>query len=231
MSLTRAEHGSRRKKSVQAAIFDMDGVLIDSHPVHREAWKNFLHSIGRDVSEQELDFILDGRKRSEILRRFLGDVSTAELEEYGRRKDKLFKQISSRIQPVPGVLSLLSRLEGQGVKAAVATSAAGTRARSTLTRLHLMRWFSVVVTGDDVAEGKPSPAIYQLACAQLGVEPNCALAVEDAVSGVLAAKRAGLQCVAICTHQSDEKLRAAGADYVIPDFGDNSVRRLQALLP
>lgn len=219
------------ERPLQAAIFDMDGVLIDSHPVHREAWKKFLHSIKRDISERELEFILDGRKRSDILRYFLGDISDAELEKHGQRKDELFQQSASQIQTVPGVLSFLGKLQDKGLRTAVATSAAGIRARSTLTRLRLMRRFGVVITGDDVSEGKPDPAIYQMACARLGVEPDTAFAVEDAVSGVLAAKRAGLRCVAVSSHQSDEKLRAAGADYVIPDFGEDSVGRLQALLP
>jgi beta-phosphoglucomutase len=218
------------RNPVQAAIFDMDGVLIDSHPVHREAWKEFLHGVGREISDRELDFILDGRKRSDILRHFLGDIPDAELEKHGRRKDELFQQIASKIQPVPGVLRLLEKLQDKGVRTAVATSAAGIRARSTLTRLRLMRWFGVVITGDDVTEGKPDPAIYQMACARLGVEPDTAFAVEDAVSGVLAAKSAGLRCVAVSSHKSDEKLRAAGADYVIPDFGEDSLSRLQTFL-
>ena len=215
---------------LQAAIFDMDGVLIDSHPVHREAWKNFLQSIGRDLSEEELDFILDGRKRSDILRHFLGDISDAELEKHGQRKDEFFQQIASKIQPVPGVLSLLGKLRAKGVRTAVATSATGIRARSTLTRLRLMRWFGVVITGDDVAEGKPDPAIYQMACVRLGVEPDTAFAIEDAVSGVLAAKRAGLRCVAVSSREFAEKFRAAGADYVIPDFGEDSLSLLQTFL-
>lgn len=207
----------------------MDGVLIDSHPTHRKAWKKFLKSIGREISEEELDFILDGQKRSDILRRFLGNISGPELEEHGRRKDEIFQKIASRIQPVPGVLRLLENLQAEGVRTAVATSAAGVRARSTLTRLRLMHWFGVVITGDDVTKGKPDPAIYQMACAKLGVKPEVAFAVEDAVSGVQSAKHAGLLCVAVSTHESEEKLRAAGADYVISNFCEDSLSRLQSL--
>jgi len=220
----------KKPTTLQAAIFDMDGVLIDSHPIHREAWKRFLRTMGREVSEQELDFILDGRKRVDILRQFLGNISDSELEEHGRRKDEMFQRIACRIQPVPGVLKLLEKLQDKRVRTAVATSAAGARTRSTLIRLQLMQWFGVVITGDDVTKGKPDPAIYQLACAKLGVKPGSSFAVEDAVSGVQSAKQAGLRCVAVCTHQSEEKLRGAGADYVIPNFCEESLSRLQELL-
>jgi beta-phosphoglucomutase len=65
----------------RAVVFDMDGVLIDSHPAHRAAWKEFLHSQNIDFSEADLNFILEGRTRSEILRHFLGELSEAEIAE------------------------------------------------------------------------------------------------------------------------------------------------------
>lgn len=65
---------------LSAVIFDMDGVIIDSHPAHRAAWRTFLREIGRKVTETELDFVLDGRKRSEILRHFLGNSRKTKFE-------------------------------------------------------------------------------------------------------------------------------------------------------
>ena len=215
---------------LEAAIFDMDGVLIDSHPAHRQAWKSFLSSMGREVDDAELDFILDGRKRGDILRYFLGELSDPELQEYGRRKDDFFQQIATATKPIPGVLRFLGKLRRKGVVTAVATSAAGSRARSTLARLQILKLFGAVVTGDDVSAGKPNPAVYQITCSRLKVAPQNAIAIEDAVSGVLAAKRAGLRCVAISAHQSSRKLKEAGADYVISDFRAASIKNLEPLL-
>jgi beta-phosphoglucomutase len=72
---------------LRGVIFDMDGVLVDSHSAHRDAWRQFFQTLGRNVPESELDFILDGRKRGDILQHFLGNCPDSELEEFGRRKD------------------------------------------------------------------------------------------------------------------------------------------------
>jgi len=76
---------------VHAVVFDMDGVLIDSHPAHRAAWREFLRMMGRDASEAGLAFILEGRTRSEILRHFFGELGNEDLQEFGKRKDEIFR--------------------------------------------------------------------------------------------------------------------------------------------
>jgi beta-phosphoglucomutase len=215
---------------LQAVIFDMDGVLIDSHPAHRKAWRKFLHSMGRDVTNHELDFILDGRKRAEILRYFLGEISDAQLEEHGKRKDDFFQDLEMEVKPIPGVVSFLAGLRRRKIATAVATSASESRARSTLARLHLTHHFQAVITGGDVAKGKPDPAIYSLACQRLKVAPKNALAIEDAVSGIRAAKEAGLRCVGVSIHQLVEDLMAAGADCVIGNFLGDAKAKLEVIL-
>src|SRR5436190_4663398 len=107
---------------IRAIVFDMDGVLIDSHPVHRAAWREFLRSLSVDVSEPDLAFILEGGTRTDILRHFLGELPQAELVEYGRRKDEIFRSLEHEIRPAPGVLAFLRELEGAGLARAVATS-------------------------------------------------------------------------------------------------------------
>lgn len=215
---------------MQSVIFDMDGVIIDSHPAHRRAWQEFLRTIGQEVPEHDLDFILDGRKRPEILRHFLGEVSEAQLAEYGKRKDYFFQQIALEISPVPGVIDFITRLSRQGVMLAIATSASQTRTRSTLKRLNLTDHFAVVVTGDDVTNSKPDPAIYNLVCSRLQSQARHSLAVEDAVSGIRAAKEAGLKCVGVVGSRCEGKLRAAGADHVIENFVGLSLNSLQGIL-
>jgi beta-phosphoglucomutase len=219
---------SHSQRTLQAVVFDMDGVIIDSHPAHRMAWRRFLRELGKDVSESDLDFILDGRKRADILRYFLGDLSDAQLEEHGKYKDEFFKQVSLEVKTIPGVLQFLAMLEGRKIAVAVATSATESRARSTLAHLGLAERFQVVVTGTDVKEGKPDPAIYQLTCARLHMDGKCILAIEDAVSGVRAAKRAGLRCIGVSNTAAT--LIEAGAELVIPNFLGISIERLEALM-
>ena len=76
----------------------MDGVIVDSHPAHRKAWRQFLRTLGREVSNTELNFILDGRKRADILRHFLGELSEAEIVDYGKRKDDFFQHSSFEVK-------------------------------------------------------------------------------------------------------------------------------------
>jgi beta-phosphoglucomutase len=214
---------------LRGVIFDMDGVIVDSHPAHRKAWRQFLQTLGRNVTDRELDFILDGRKRRDILRHFLGQVSEAELVEYGKRKDEFFQQSAAEVTPIPGVTEFLIRLNKNGVVAAVATSASEARTRSTLERLQLRNYFSVVLTGNDVENGKPDPAIYRLACRRLNARPESVLAIEDAVSGIQAARGAGLKCLGLTSDRYAEKLRGAGAVHIIRSFVGLSLKKLEVI--
>jgi HAD superfamily hydrolase (TIGR01509 family) len=215
---------------LQAVIFDMDGVIIDSHPAHREAWRLFLRTLGRSVSDAELDFVLDGRKRDDILRHFLGELSEVELQDYGRCKDEYFRKVLLKVKPVRGVVEFVRRLRRARIATGVATSASESRTRHTLQHLHLTAAFRVVVTGDDVAVGKPHPSIYRLACERLKIAPGYGLAIEDAVSGIQAARVAGLTCIGVAGHQSATKLRAAGAAHVVKDFLTLSVAQLECFV-
>jgi len=215
---------------LRGVIFDMDGVLVDSHAVHRKAWRVFFQTLAREVSESELDYILDGRKRSDILRHFLGNCPDTELEEFGRRKDCIFRSMHFEVTAVPGASRLVRELFGSGRALAVATSAGRSRAHSTLVELGLLNCFQVVVTGEDVPSGKPDPAIYRLACNRIGIAPANLLAVEDAVSGIQAATDANLRCLGIASHETRANLNAAGAAHVLPDFEHVSVDDLENML-
>ncbi len=219
-----------RAGPLRGVIFDMDGVLVDSHAVHRKAWRLFFRTLGREVPESELDFILDGRKRGDILRHFLGDCPDPELEEFGRRKNCIFRQMQLEVTPIPGVLGMVRELHGSGAALAVATSASRSRAHSTLVELGLLNCFQAVVTGEEVPLGKPDASIYRLACNRIGIEPDCILAVEDATSGIRAATGAGLRCVGVASHETPENLTSAGAIHVVQDFEFVTVNDLERIL-
>lgn len=213
---------------LRGVVFDMDGVVIDSHPAHRAAWKSFLESFGRQTSEAELDIILDGGKREEILSHFLGNLNSAQIAEYGKRKDQILREHGLRLEPMPGVVEFLKDLSDCGVRIALATSAGRHRALRTLEELGLAHYFETTVTGDDVNAGKPDPAIYRLAANRMKEHPENLLAVEDAVSGVKAARSAGMRCLGFAHNGRAEKLRLAGASPVIEDFRIVTVAALEA---
>jgi len=135
---------------IRGIVFDMDGVIIDSHPSHRRAWKTFLQTAGRDVSDAELDFILDGRKREEILSYFLGELTPAQIAEHGAHKDEMLRLLAEDMQPLPGVVGFLDSLCRLGIRIGLATSAGTRRAHGTLKDLGLSHYFDAIVTGDEV---------------------------------------------------------------------------------
>ncbi len=212
--------------SLEGVIFDMDGVLIDSHPVHREAWRMFLASLGRNVDDDQLEYILEGTRREDILRHFLGDLPEKTLAEYGRQKDFFFQENFKDVRLMPGVGALLGVVETAGMKIGLATSASSYRTRKTLEILGVQDKFAVAITGDDVPSGKPHPAIYELVSQRMAIAPERLLVLEDAPSGVRSAKSAGMWCVGVSSNGRAIALSEAGADYVIADFRDFSVERL-----
>jgi beta-phosphoglucomutase len=213
---------------LRGIVFDMDGVVIDSHPAHRRAWQKFLHSVGRDVTDMELDFVLDGRKRDEILCYFLGELKPAQIAHYGALKDEMLQQLGEDLRPLPGIIEFLNSLAHVGIRIALATSAGRRRTCGTLEGLGLAHYFEAIVTGDEVGRGKPDPAIYRLVAERLAETPESLLVVEDAVSGVKSARAAGMRCLGVASPQRAEALRDAGADPIITDFWSLSLARLRA---
>ena len=214
---------------LRGVVFDMDGVVIDSHPAHRAAWKAFLEAVGKTVSDSELNIILDGGKREEILKHFLGELSPEQVFEYGRRKDEILRSHAVALEPMAGVVGFLDQLCAAGVGLALATSAGRHRVYDTLEELGIEHYFATIVTGDDVLAGKPDPAIYRLAAERMKQNPEHLLAVEDAVSGVKAARSAGMRCVGVAQNGRAAALRLAGADPIIQDFRSLSFMQVQAL--
>jgi len=218
------------RREIRAVVFDMDGVLIDSHPTHRAAWREFLNSVGIDAGDRELEFILEGRTRNEILRHFLGDLPEQALQAHGKRKDEIFRSLEHDIQPLAGVLEFLSQLEMARIVGAVATSASEIRTFATLERMGLGGYFEAVITAADVTAGKPHPMVYHLACERMKVAADEAVAFDDACAGIQAARSAGMRCIGVASNGSRVKLLEAGAETIIPDFSALELPWLESLV-
>ncbi len=212
---------------LSGVVFDLDGVIVDSHPLHHRAWRSFLASVGKKVSEAELDFILEGRRRRDILIHFLGDLSESEIQEYGRQKDALFRETCARLKPVAGSVEFIKKVAQADLSLAVATSASRQRARRTLQQFEIADYFEVIVTGDDVIESKPDPTIYRMAAQSLSISPEHLFAIEDSVCGVRSATLAGLRCLGIGRGANVFPLIGAGAVCVLPNLVDLSVKDLE----
>jgi beta-phosphoglucomutase len=214
---------------LRGIIFDLDGVVIDSHPAHKRAWKLFFSSLGKQVSEEELEFVLEGQKREDILRHFLGSLTQEQVRDYGAQKDALFKSLAPEVKINHGLPEFLEQIVAAKLSTALASSASRGRVEYVLTQLNFCAPFQAVVTGDDVTQGKPDPAIFMLAAERIQVKPGEILVCEDAVNGVEAAKAAGMKCLAIAANGRGPRLQRAGADKVAPDFSNISLDDLRAL--
>ena len=210
-------------------IFDFDGVIVDSHPLHLQTWRAFLLSQGKAVSDADLSFVQEGAKREEILRHFLGDITPEQAGRYGDEKDKLFEARAHEINLVGGFAEFLTKLDADGLPSAVATSGSRRRVRQALDMFNLRTRFRAVVTGEDVVQGKPHPALFLMAAQVLEVDPRRILVCEDAVAGVMAAKTAGMKCVGIAANSRRSLLTEAGADLVVTDFAQANLADIRRL--
>ena len=117
---------------LEGVIFDLDGVIVDSHPAHKNAWRTFFNSIGREVSEDDLQFVLEGRKREDILRHFLGDLTAEQVKHYGAAKEALFRNSVQELKTIKGLTEFLDQLTNAEIPIAFASSASRHRARYSM---------------------------------------------------------------------------------------------------
>lgn len=201
---------------VEAVLFDMDGVLVDTEQSVAAFWRELAADHGVTISAAELERHVFGRSAEHTLRALFPMLPPAGYPAVYQRM--LVNNRSLRYSPIPGVLPLLGALRAAGVPVALVTGAQPTKAAEVLDQLDLAHDFDAVVHAEDVPAGKPDPAGYRLAARRLGVAAHRCLVFEDAVSGVTAAVAAGACCVALTTPARRPGVLAAGATATIRDF-------------
>src|SRR5689334_6349575 len=134
---------------LRGIIFDMDGVVVDSHSVHIRAWKRLLDAAGVVATDQELDIVREGNTKEEILRHFMGCISADDVRAYGEEKDWIYKEEATQLEAVKGVKRLLNQLRQAGIATAIASSGSAWRVHHTLKTLRLKHYFPIVITGTE----------------------------------------------------------------------------------
>lgn len=213
----------------KAVIWDMDGVIADTAPYHLKAWQEVFQKRGVNFTEEDFRRSF-GQRNDTIINNTLGrDASPAEIEAISVAKEKNFRQrIRHNIKPLPGVIKLIDSLKEHGFRMALASSAPVENIQLLTIGLGINNYFQSVISDDDVTEGKPDPQVFLLAAQELGVDPENCIVIEDAVAGVIAAKRAGMCCLAITnTHPRDSLTEA---DLVVDTLEAVSANDLEGLL-
>jgi beta-phosphoglucomutase len=215
-----------------AAIFDMDGVLVDSNPFHLQKWMDLLRARGIPFSADELPRQILGHRNDHAFRLFFGtEITREEIEQLSEELENIFREsFGPHARPLPGLETLLGELETAGIPMAVASSAMRPNIEFVVEKLGFQRFFPYRISGDDVKTPKPDPEIYLAAARMLSVDPTGCVGFEDSFAGIEAVKRAGMKCVAIASTFAMDDLRAeTRADRVVRSFEDLSVEKLRAL--
>lgn len=202
----------------RAAIWDVDGTLVDTAELHFRAWERVCHELGRPFSRADFAATF-GRRNPEILRHLFGDrFDESRVAAIGERKEELYRDMARMgVEPLPGVLPLLKDLQRAGWRQAIGSSAPPANLDLILGLLAVRNFFDAIISGDETQRGKPHPDVFLLAANKLAIPPAACVVLEDAVAGVEAAHAAGMKCVAVrfVGHHPTEKLRQAGADLVV----------------
>ncbi|MGN6668057.1 MAG: HAD family hydrolase [Trinickia sp.] len=182
-----------------AAIFDMDGLLIDSERTIMNTWIAAAQELGLHI--RPIDYVeIIGRSLPECHAMLAAMFGAQPLfqEALIRVRQQLQSPTNPPVYPLkPGVQHLLTTLANAGVPCAVASSSSSQEIKARLGRVGILDFFDAVAGGDEVARGKPDPAVYQLAASRLNQSPDNCLAFEDSENGLLAALRAGIPVVAV----------------------------------
>jgi len=183
-----------------ALIFDMDGVLLDSNPLHREAWTAFSRRYGVQTTEEML-VRMYGRRNDEIVRDFFGEsLSDEEVFARGAAKERLYREmLAEKVEEVlvPGLRPFLEIY--RKFPLAVASNAEPENIDFLLDKAGLRGYFRMIVDGHQVSRPKPDPEIYLLTAKKLGISPANCIVFEDSHYGVEAARRAGMRIVGVST--------------------------------
>jgi HAD superfamily hydrolase (TIGR01509 family) len=198
-------------------VFDLDGVIVDSEPVHERATDEYMASLGIPRDEALSQDMMGRRIRdlTDVLAKRLGRPP----DEVFAEREAIFWHLLERDgpRPMPGLEPAIARLKAAGLELAVATSGTRSYVDFTLERLGVAAAFKLVVSGEDVTHGKPDPETYLLAAELLGAGPADCVALEDTLHGVTAARAAGMHAVAV-PNALTAGMDFSGANAVVADL-------------
>ncbi|MDF5711083.1 MAG: HAD-IA family hydrolase [Nostoc sp. S4] len=203
-----------------AILFDLDGTIVNSDPIHYRAWEEMLLNFSIEMDETFFKSRISGRRNPEIVQDILPQLSLAEGEKLADEKEVLFRKLAFHLQPMSGFSELLAWTEIHQLKRALVTNAPRLNAEYMLEVLGIKEAFHTIVLAENCIAGKPDPAPYQVALNKLGIQAEEAIALEDSVSGIRAAVGADIRTIGIASTHNPQILREIGAFMAISDFTD-----------
>jgi len=214
---------SSPESPLQAVIFDLDGLMFNTEELYQEVGRQSLASRGKELTQDLLDQMM-GRK-SDIALQIMIDWHDLDLTVEAlanEQAETMFGLLPDRLEPLPGLLSLLDSLEKGNIPKAIATSSGRKFVTQVLGQFQLEPRFSYVFTSEDITHGKPAPDVYQLAAKTLGFDPRQTMVLEDTQIGCQAATSAGAYTVAVPGEHSQNH-NFAGVKFIADSLEDKRI--------
>ena len=211
----------------KGAIFDLDGVIVNTVPFHFNAWKKMFSEYGVDFTFTDYREKVDGIPRHNGAKAILTNLTDEEVEEAGDKKQRYFLDMleHEKIPVYDSSVKLIKELKSCGKKIAVASSSKN--CKTILTRTKLIDLIDAIVDGSDVKIGKPNPDIFLLAARRLDCPHETCVVFEDAVLGVEAAINGKMRCIGIDRYKNPERLKKATV--VVNDLKEIDCKKIEGL--
>lgn len=207
------------------AIFDWDGVVVDSSAAHERAWARLASDEGLPLAPGS--FLRGFGKRNEVIIPQIHGWATdpAEVRRLSLAKEAHYRELAEGglIRLLPGTVELLRALAEAGIPRVVGTSTHRANLELAFRKFGLAGWFDGAVTSEDVVRGKPDPEVFLKACALAGGDPARSVVFEDTLPGIAAAKAGGFRAIGLCTTNSRDVMAGSGADALVGDLSGATV--------
>ena len=216
---------------LQAVLFDLDGTLANTDPIHIEVWRKILEPHGYIVDDSFFKAHISGRLNEHLIQELLPQLSDAQGKQLAIDKEAQFRDLAAnKLHRMPGFDKFYTWVNAEDLKTGVVTNAPRTNAEFVLKILALEAAFDFVLIAGELPQKKPDPLPYQIALEKCGVDAKTAIVFEDSKPGIQSAVAAGIPTIGVASTQEPKVLYDCGASLVIDTFNDARLQEFGLLV-